>query len=148
MELVLSREYWPGGTNGTLKLNSKILAETVEPKAPHFGSGVTCIPEGVYTLRMEVVGDIRKILLTKSGLENRTVRRSKPQLGVEQLQDNIVLVSEITGEGRGVPCIKSWNHLLNLIDQALGKGEMATLEIRSCPESALNLTYHQIAWMD
>lgn len=148
MNLVLTREYWPGGTNGTLTLQSKILGVTIEPKAPHFGSGMSCIPEGVYTLSLKIVGEIKKIILTNSGSNGPSVVRSEPELGVEQLHCNIVLVSEITGEGRGTPSVKAWNHLLIQIAQALGKGEKATLEIRSYPENALNLTYHQIAWMD
>lgn len=148
MHLVLNREYWPGGTNGTLTLQSKTLGVTIEPKASHFGSGLSCIPEGVYTLSLKIVGEIKKVILSKSGSKGRSVGRSEPELGVEQLHCNIVLVSEITGEGRGTPSVKAWDHLLIRIAQALGKGEMVTLEIRSCPDCALNLTYHQIEWMD
>lgn len=148
MELLLIREYWPGGTNGTLTLQSKILGVTIEPKAPHFGSGTSCIPEGVYSLSLELDGENGKILLTKIGSTGYKTHRSRTQLGLEQLNCNIVLVSEITGEGRGKPSVKTWNHLRTLVGQTLRKGKKATLEIRSCPESALNLTYHQIAWMD
>lgn len=148
MQLVLNREYWPGGTNGTLTLESKILGVTVEPKATHFGSGRACIPEGVYTLRLELDGGNQKILLTKTGSNSRKFGQPEPELGVEQLHRNIVLVSEITGEGRGVPSREAFQNLVSQIGQTLGKGEKATLEIRSCPECALNLTYHQIQWMD
>jgi hypothetical protein len=147
MQLVLNREYWPGGTNGILTLQSETVSVTIEPKATHFGSGLSCIPEGVYALRLEMGGG-EKIFLTNAGPNGRRAGQSDPELGVEQLHRNIVLVSEITGEGRGVPNRDAFKQLVSLIGQALGKGERATLEIRSYPEAALNLTYHQIRWMD
>lgn len=148
MHLVLNREYWPGGTNGTLTLQSEILGITIEPKAPHFGSGLSCIPEGVYKLKLKIVGEIKKIILTNSGSKGHNLVSCGPELSLEQLNCNIVLVSEITGEGRGTPSVKAWTHLIIRIAQALRKGELVSLEIRSCPDRALNLTYQQIEWMD
>ena len=148
MLLVLTREYWPGGTNGILTLQSQILSVTVEPKAPHFGAGMSCIPEGVYTLRLEMDGGHQKIFLTEAESNGRRAGQFDPQLGVEQLHCNIVLVSEITGEGTGIPSEEACQSLASLIGHAAEKGERAYLEIRSCPEAALNLTYNQIRWMD
>src|SRR5690606_29934207 len=99
MQLVLNREYLPGGTNGTLTLQSETLSVTIEPKATHFGAGISCIPEGFYALRLEMDGGDQKILLTKTGSNSGRAGRSDPELGVELLHCNIVLVSEITGGG-------------------------------------------------
>lgn len=148
MQLVLNREYWPGGTNGTLTLQSETLSVTIEPKATHFGAGISCIPEGFYALRLEMDGGDQKILLTKAESNGRRADQFDRQLGVEQLHCNIVLVSEITGEGTSIPSEEACRCLASLIGQAAEKGERAYLEIRSCPEAAINLTYHQIRWMD
>ncbi|SFT42390.1 hypothetical protein SAMN04489724_0694 [Algoriphagus locisalis] len=148
MDLVLDREYWPGGTNAALLLDGKTLCQCIEPPAAHFRADVACIPEGNYEL--DLIPDTHMQRISLFGCPNG-IRSDKPtevEICTRQLQRNIVLVSEITGEGRGVPCQKAWTNLLHLIGQALQRGEKATLEIRSYPEHALNLTCHQLEWMD
>lgn len=78
----------------------------------------------------------------------RSELRPEVEIGIVSLHRNIILVSEITGEGRGVSSQKAKDKLTHLIEQALKRGEKATLEIRSYPENALNLTCHRIEWMD
>lgn len=148
MELLLTREYWPGGTNGSLLYKREPLCTTVEPPSTCFEPSVSCIPEGIYEIRSlrSPTGSQMEVWRKSSG-SNRMLRK-EAELGVNQLHRNIVLVSEITGEGRGVPSVDACQNLASLIGQALEKGESASLEIRSYPEAALNLTYHQIQWMD
>ena len=148
MDLVLDREYWPGGTNGTLLLEGKILGKSIEPSAAYFKQNTSCIPEGIYELDLILDNSMQGIYLFNcpNGLRSHMLKDT--MVCTKQLQRNIVLVSEITGEGRGVPCPTDLAILTHLIEQALKKGEKATLEIRSYPEHALNLTCHQIEWMD
>tara|TARA_R110002020_G_scaffold435805_1_gene646039 strand:- start:924 stop:1370 length:447 start_codon:yes stop_codon:yes gene_type:complete len=148
MDLVLNREYWPGGTNSTLLLDGKILCQCIEPPAAHFRPVMACIPEDNYELDLIHDTPMQGISLFKCPNGLRSEMPTEVELCIRQLHRNIVLVSEITGEGRGVPCQKAWENLLHLIGQALNKGEKATLEIRSYPENALNLTFHRIEWMD
>ncbi|MEB2787180.1 DUF5675 family protein [Algoriphagus persicinus] len=148
MDLVLDREYWPGGTNSTLQLDGKILCRCIEPPAAYFEPDLDCIPEGIYELDLIPDTSMQRIKLFRCPNGLRSDKPTEVELCTKQLQRNIVPVSEITGEGRGVPCHKAVENLLHLVGQALSKGEKATLEIRSCPEYALNLTCHQIAWMD
>lgn len=148
MDLVLDREYWPGGTNGSLLCNGNILSHTAELPVAHFRQPLSCIPEGIYELELVQVYTHQKINLFKTPNGIRSPLRPEVEIGIELLHRNIILVSEITGEGRGVPSPKALAKLLHLVDQALKRGEKATLEIRSYPEHALNLTCHQIEWMD
>ena len=148
MKFLLTREYWPGGTNGRLAKEGEILSDTVELPAACFHPSIACLSEGFYNLDLIQSSSGEKIIVFKNSGFDTTENRRKAELGVEQLHRNIVLVSEITGEGRGVPNRTALKQLVSLIAQALGKGERASLEIRSYPESALNLTYHQILWMD
>lgn len=148
MDFVLDREYWPGGTNSALLHEGKMLCRCIEPPAAHFGQDTTCIREGIYEFDLIPDTPMQRIRLFKT---RNGIRYSKPtevELCTKLLHRNIVLVSEITGEGRGVPCQKALDNLLHLVGQAHKRGEKATLEIRSYPEHALNLTCHQIAWMD
>ena len=148
MDLVLDREYYPGGTNGTLHLEGKKLSKSIEPSAAFFKQSMTCIPEGIYELELILDNSMQGILLFNCPNGLRSNMLIDTVVCTKQLQRNIVLVSEITGEGRGVPSQKALTNLTHLIEQALQKGEKATLEIRSYPEHALNLTCHRIEWMD
>ncbi|WP_026969314.1 DUF5675 family protein [Algoriphagus terrigena] len=148
MKFLLTREYWPGGTNGSLSYNGKILCATAELPSACFHPSMACLPEGVYELDLVQSSSEQQIAVFQNSGSHKSKIPRKAELGLTQLHRNIVLVSEITGEGRGVPGREVFQNLTSLIGQTLGKGEKATLEIRSCPECALNLTYHQIQWMD
>jgi hypothetical protein len=148
MKFLLTREYWPGGTNGLLARKGEILSATVELPAACFTPSIACVSEGIYELDLVHTSLDPQIVLFENSDKTRGGIRRKAELGLSQLHRTIVLVSEITGEGRGVPNRDAFKQLVSLIGQALGKGERASLEIRSCPEAALNLTYHQIRWMD
>ncbi|MBN7813441.1 hypothetical protein J0A68_20970 [Algoriphagus sp. H41] len=148
MDLLLTREYWPGGTNGRLYWRGEFLSLTIEPPASHFRPHSRCIPEGKYGVELDQNNDLSiHQLLSALEVGNPPVSRIAG-LGMETGMPHIVLASAITGEGKGVPDYQALRRLKIRIGQALGKGEKSLLEIRSCPEQALNLTYHQIAWMD
>lgn len=138
MDLVLDREYWPGGTNGALLLDGKTLCQCMEPPAAYFRADTACIPEGIYELDLISDTPMQRISLFRCPNGIRSDMPTEVEICTRQLQRNIVLVSEITGEGRGVPCQKAWTNLLHLIGQTLQRGEKATLEIRSYPEHARN----------
>ncbi|SFB46424.1 DUF5675 family protein [Algoriphagus aquimarinus] len=148
MDLVLERECWPGGTNGTLLHDGQILSRTIEKPSAHFKPAVACCPEAVYQVERLYINRKAGLYLFRTPNGIKQAISPQVEIGVLPLHRNIVLVSEITGEGRGVPSQKALDELLHLVDQALKRGEKATLEIRSYPEHALNLTCHQIEWMD
>ncbi|GAB3219592.1 hypothetical protein J0A67_04765 [Algoriphagus aestuariicola] len=148
MNFLLTREYWPGGTNGSLVHEGNILCATVELPSACFKPPLSCLPEGKYELRVTSSSQEPVIGIFRLPFPVVGEQEAKAELGARQLHRNIVLVSEITGEGRGVPSRETAQNLAFLIGQASEKGERAYLEIRSYPEAALNLTYHQIRWMD
>ena len=148
MDLVLDREYYPGGTNGAILLEGKTLCHCIEPPAAHFRPALACFPEGNYELDLIPANHKQRIVLFKCPNGIRSAKPTGVEICTGIKQRNIVPVSEITGEGRGTPSAQAWEDLLHRIGQALQRGEKATLEIRSYPEHALNLTCHQIAWMD
>ncbi|MBN7814711.1 DUF5675 family protein [Algoriphagus pacificus] len=148
MDLVLDREYFPGGTNGVFLLDGKILCYCIEAPSDFFRQGISCIPEGIYELDLISNKTSKEIRLFNCPNGIRSHESSEVAISTRNLDQNIILVSEITGEGMGKPSKKAETSFLHLIEQALKKGEKVTLEIRSCPDNALNLTCHQIEWMD
>lgn len=154
MHLVLTREYWPTGTNGSLSLDGKEISKTIEAPAAQFEPSLSCLREGIYLLNCLANPPKMAFALFKDriGLPlpdyPLAELNASVQLDGSVLQRNIVMVSEITGEGRGLPSLENLQKLFSLIGQILLKSERAILEIRSCPEHALNLTCHCIEWMD
>ncbi|WBL44278.1 DUF5675 family protein [Algoriphagus halophytocola] len=148
MDLVLNREYYPGGTNGVLLQDASMLCKCIEPPAAYFKPLISCIAEGIYELELIPDNQTQRIRLFRCPNGIRSGIPIEVEISTITMERNIVPVSEITGEGRGTPSPKAWQNLLDLVGQALQQGEKATLEIRSYPENALNLTFHQIEWMD
>ncbi|GAA0878956.1 hypothetical protein GCM10009119_19240 [Algoriphagus jejuensis] len=148
MDLLLTREYWPGGTNGRLFWKKEFVSYTLEPPASYFRLDTSCIPEKHYELCLDQSVDPAAPVLLKACGKWKIPLCLRPELGIELGMQQIVLAAAITDEGRGVPNPKAFEMLKNRIGQLHRKGEKVLLEIRSYPEQALNLTYHQIAWMD
>lgn len=148
MDLLLTREYWPGGTNGRLYWGEEFFCFTIESPAIHFRPATACIPEGRYELQLDDKSGQPALLSLSPCGKTISPLRQKAEMGTEMGMHQIVLVAAITDEGRGIPDPTALTLLKTRIGQLLGKGKGALLEIRSYPEQALNLTYHQIAWMD
>lgn len=64
------------------------------------------------------------------------------------LPQMIVPVLSIQSEGRGRNSIQAYRKLMQALVKANSAQETFRLEIRSCPDKALNLACCQIAWMD
>lgn len=148
MDLLLEREYWPGGTSGKLYLDGEIFSLTVESPTAHFLPLVPCIPEGIYELDLTVENHRPKLILFKTPNGMRKAFKKQVEIGLCSGLQHIVLVSAITDEGKGIADPVKFRTLKNRVGQILKRDQKATLEIRSCPDQALNLTYHQIEWMD
>src|SRR5690606_24220105 len=97
----------PGGTNGALLLDGKILCRCIEPPAAHFLQDMTCIREGIYELDFIPDTTLQRISLFRCPNGIRSDKPTEVELCTKQLQRNIVPVSEITGEGKGVPSQKA-----------------------------------------
>lgn len=146
MKIILEREYWPTSTHGSLLINDKLICHTLEsPKIPGDPKN-SCLPEGSYLLLMEDQmpflslkkdhkGDFLSILCPKGA-----VRVDMPQM--------IIPVQKIQSEGVGTCSPKAFYKLIQALTNANQPQDTFRLEIRSCPDKALNLACCQIAWMD
>jgi hypothetical protein len=62
MKLELIRTYYPAGTNGDLLLNGDKVCSTIELPWKKNAPKVSCIPEGEYELKKDLVNDPGTIL--------------------------------------------------------------------------------------
>ena len=147
MKLHLEREYWPAGTNGTIKIDDYRICHTIE-KPWGRNTPNSCIPEGIYTLERaydEQFGWHMKV----SGVSGRPDISIVPGSSFETIPaGNILPVSRHVGEGKGSQCRLAFEKLKELIYAIMDQDEQVLLEIRSYPDAALNLVQYELSWMD
>lgn len=146
MLLHLEREYWPGGTNGTVRIEGHRICHTVESPWRR-NNPDSCIPEGAYPLRKEYSEEFGWHLVIEE-VSGRGKVRILPQTGAVGSQPTISPVSRIVGEGRGSQSRHAYEKFKELVYSVLDQGEDVILEVRSFPDAALNLVQFEMAWMD
>lgn len=131
MVLVLKRQYFPEGVNGTLEINGKLFCNTIELPWKENQKRVSCIPEGKYPLRKRYSRKFgRHIELVN--VKNRSLILIHPaNNALLELNGCISPVTKISGAGTGLMSRNAFNKLKNLVYQALEKQIKVTLIIKS-----------------
>lgn len=147
MILHLEREYWPSGTNGTLKIEDYLICHTIEkPWARNTPN--SCIPEGIYPLERcydEQFGWHIKVV----GVAGRPDVRIVPGTNFGTIPPgNILPVARLLGEGKGSQSRHAFEKLKEIIYSIIDQKQQPLLEVRSYPDAALNLVQYELSWMD
>ncbi|WP_143959499.1 DUF5675 family protein [Litoribacter populi] len=148
MKIHLEREYWPGGTNGTLTVEDFKIGQTIERPWKRNQQNVSCIPEGIYPL-VKRYSEKWDWHIEVQNVPNRSLILIHPANdALKQLEGCIAPVSRFTGEGKGSQSKLAFEKLKELVFQVIDSGEEVLLEIRSYPDAALNLVQFEQSWMD
>jgi len=131
MELVLTRTYFPEGTNGQLTCNGKLICKTIELPWKDNEKGVSCIPEGKYFIRprysakhgahFELVDVPSRSLILIHPANN----------ALAELKGCIAPVTKLSGPGLGLMSRKAFATVKNTIVKALTQAESACIVIKS-----------------
>ena len=146
MLLHLEREYWPGGTNGTIRIEGYKVCHTVE-RPWNRNSPDSCIPEGIYQLQREY-NETWGWHLSIENVSGRGKVRILPDNHHATSELRISPVSRLVGEGRGSQSKHAFEKFKEVVYAILDQKEDALLEIRSFPDAALNLVQFERSWMD
>jgi hypothetical protein len=131
MELVLTRVYKRGGTNGTLTLNGHFVCFTIELPWKENQNNVSCIPEGKYELRSRTSTKFRNHLELLD-VPNRSYILIHPANdAIKELRGCIAPVNLLTGIGNGINSKLALQKLLSLYHQARDRREKVILNINS-----------------
>ena len=119
MELLIIRTYTPGGTNGMLYVNGRLLCYTIELPWTDNRPRRSCIPEGRYRLKSRYSPRHRHHLqvLEVPGRDLILIHPANDAL--RELAGCIATVSQLTGEGRGTLSRVALEWLLQLVYPAL-----------------------------
>jgi hypothetical protein len=131
MVLLLSRTYFPEGTNGKLECEGKFICKTIELPWKNNETKVSCIPEGKYFIRkryskrfqwhLEIINVKNRSLILFHSANN----------ALQELKGCIAPVTKLSGPGLGLMSRKAFSKLKNLVNPILDKNESVELIIKS-----------------
>lgn len=131
MELLLSRTYFKGGTNGRITYGGQLICESIELPWRNNKRNISCIPEGRYLL-VKRMHHKHGLQLALSIVPNREGILIHPaNFALRELQGCIAPVSKASGEGTGCYSRVALDRLQDLVDPVLDAGEKVFLNITS-----------------
>jgi hypothetical protein len=115
MVLLLSRTYFPDGTNGKLECEGKLICKTIELPWKKNETKVSCIPEGKYFIRKRYSNKF-KWHMQIAGVENRSlILFHSANNAFLELNGCIAPVTKLSGPGLGLMSRKAFITLKELV---------------------------------
>ena len=131
MVLILSRTYFPEGTNGKLEYEGKLICNTIELPWKKNETKVSCIPEGKYFIRKRYSKKFQWHLEVLD-VKNRSLILFHPaNNALQELNGCIAPVTKLSGPGLGLMSRKAFTKLKDLVYKALDNKESVELIVQS-----------------
>ena len=131
MVLILSRTYFPDGTNGKLECEGKQICNTIELPWKKNETKLSCIPEGKYFIKKRYSNKF-KWHLEILNVDNRKFILIHPANNAQkELKGCIAPVTQFSGPGLGLKSRQALQKLKDLIYSILDRGENVSLIIKS-----------------
>ena len=134
MVLVLTRTYFPEGTNGKLECEGRLICNTIELPWRNNERRVSCIPEGEYFIEKRYSLKF-KWHLHVLDVENRSLILFHPaNNALKELNGCIAPVTKLSGPGLGLFSRKAFTKLKDQVYKALERKESVLLIVQSTCE--------------
>jgi Family of unknown function (DUF5675) len=131
MVLILSRTYFPDGTNGKLECEGKFICNTIELPWKENEKRISCIPEGEYLLQKRYSRKF-KWHLEVIDVKNRKLILFHPaNNALKELKGCIAPVTKLSGPGLGQQSRRAFAKLKRLVYRAFDSTEKVKLIIQS-----------------
>lgn len=131
MVLVLTRTYFPEGTNGKLECEGRLICNTIELPWRNNERRVSCIPEGEYFIEKRYSLKF-KWHLHVLDVENRSLILFHPaNNALKVLNGCIAPVTKLSGPGLGLFSRKAFTKLKDQVFKALERKESVLLIVQS-----------------
>ena len=131
MVLLLTRTYFPDGTNGKLECEGKVICNTIELPWMNNETKVSCIPEGKYFIRKRFSIKF-KWHLELIEVKNRSLILFHPaNNALKELNGCIAPVTKISGAGLGLMSRKAFAKLKTIVYKALDEKQRVLIIIKS-----------------
>jgi hypothetical protein len=134
MELELSREYYPEGTNGNIQHEGQLVCPSIELPWRENQRSVSCIPEGRYEVRKRYTQKRGHHLLIVDVRGRSGILIHPANDAQKELLGCIAPVTKLTGPGRGIQSRAANEKLKELVTAALDRKEKVFITIKSKEE--------------
>jgi hypothetical protein len=131
MVLLITRTYFPEGTNGKLECEGKLICNTIELPWKNNETKVSCIPEGKYFIQKRYSSKF-KWHLEVVNVPNRSLILFHPANNAsKELNGCIAPVTKISGAGLGQMSRKAFAKLKTIVYKALDEKQRVLIIIKS-----------------
>jgi hypothetical protein len=129
--LVLTRTYFPDGTNGKLECEGKLISNTIELPWKMNETKVSCIPEGKYFIKKRYSRKFQWHLEVIDVKDRSLILFHPANNALKELNGCIAPVTKISGPGLGLKSRLAFSKLKDLVYRALDSTETVLLIIKS-----------------
>jgi hypothetical protein len=130
MILILTRTYFPDGTNGKLECEGKFICNTIELPWKKNETKVSCIPEGKYFIKKRYSRKFNWHLEIENVQNRSLILFHSANNALRELNGCIAPVTKLSGPGLGLLSRKAFSKLKNLIYKALDRTESVELIVK------------------
>ena len=131
MVLLITRTYFPEGTNGNLECEGKFICKTIELPWKENQKKVSCIPEGKYLLKKRYSAKFKWHIEIMDVSNRSSILFHPANNALKELNGCIAPVTKISGAGLGLQSRKAFAKLKGLVYGALDSTETVLLIIKS-----------------
>jgi len=131
MILVLTRTYFPDGTNGKLECDGKLICNTIELPWRNNEKRVSCIPEGEYFIEKRYSVKFKWHLHVLDVPERSFILFHPANDAQKELNGCIAPVTKLSGPGLGLLSRQAFDKLKDLVYKALENKESVLLLVQS-----------------
>jgi hypothetical protein len=138
MVLILSRTYFPEGTNGKLECEGKLICSTIELPWKKNETKVSCIPEGKYFIKKRYSKKFQWHLVVLD-VKNRSLILFHPaNNALQELNGCIAPVTKLSGPGLGLQSRNAFTKLKNLVFKVLDQDKEVSIIIKSSSQMGIS----------
>ena len=131
MVLVLSRTYFPDGTNGKLACDGRFICYTIELPWRENEKRVSCIPEGYYLLRKRYNRKFKWHIEVVAVKNRSSILLHPANNALNELNGCIAPVTQLFGAGLGLQSRQAFAKVKILVYKALEQSAIVSLIVQS-----------------
>jgi Family of unknown function (DUF5675) len=131
MVLILSRTYFPDGTNGKLEFEGKLICLTIELPWKKNEKRISCIPEGKYFINKRYSKKFQFHLEVLDVKDRSLILLHPANNALKELNGCIAPVTKLSGPGLGLDSRKAFVKLKKLVYKALEQGQEVLFIVES-----------------
>lgn len=131
MVLLITRTYFPEGTNGNLEFEGKLICKTIELPWKENQKMISCIPEGKYLLQKRYSKKFKWHIEIVNVSNRSSILFHPANNAIKELNGCIAPVIKISGAGLGLLSRKAFAKLKTIVYKALDEKQRVLIIIKS-----------------